>query len=394
MEEKKKFLIPILGGMAFLANGDNYAAAPLILNIAQDLELSVQTAAYSVTAYMLAFGLFTLLFGPASDRYGKVKIINIAALGTALFSILGGFAFNFQSLVLFRAVNGAFAAGIFPVTMALVGQSFGAEGRHKALGKVMGLMFLGGATATAIGGILSYFGSWRIVYIVYGVAELIVALVMLRFLERDKGIIDHLNFIKVYAHPFRHHRFMRLVGLIFLVGFAVFGSFTYSGKLLQELTGYTVLQVGLVLSFFGIGTVAGGRIAPRLKQLLKHGFLVAAGFIGFAALLSLSAMENIVILSISLFLFGVAFIFLQSTLISTAQAKLPAMRGTAMSLASFNMFVGGAAGTAFNGYIMVRLGIPRVFLIASFAILTVGLLGALFVARFEMRQKAEREQTG
>ena len=58
---KKEKMILVLGLMAFLANGDNYAAAPLIINIAQDLNLTISTAAISVTAYMLAFGAFTLL---------------------------------------------------------------------------------------------------------------------------------------------------------------------------------------------------------------------------------------------------------------------------------------------------------------------------------------------
>ena len=35
--------------------------------------------------------------------------------------------------------------------------------------------------------------------------------------------------------------------------------------------------------------------------------------------------------------------------------KIPAMRGTAMSLASFNMFVGGAVGTMVNGRIMANV---------------------------------------
>jgi MFS family permease len=188
---KKNKMILILGTMAFLANGDNYAAAPLIINIANDLNLTISVAAMSVTAYMLSFGVFTLIFGPLSDRYGKVKIINIAALGTAIFSMLGALSFNLPSLIFFRAMNGAFAAGIFPVTMALVGQIFDNENRHKALGKVMGLMFLGGATATAIGGALAYFGSWRLVYVIYGIAELILAIVMFKTLELDQPIIKN-----------------------------------------------------------------------------------------------------------------------------------------------------------------------------------------------------------
>jgi len=274
---KKNKLILILGIMSFLANGDNYAAAPLIINIASDLNLTLSVAAMSVTAYMLSFGIFTLIFGPLSDRYGKVKIINIAALGTAIFSMLGALSFNLPSLIFFRAMNGAFAAGIFPVTMALVGQSFDDANRHKALGKVMGLMFLGGATATAVGGILAYFGSWRLVYLIYGVGELVLAIIMLKVLERDVPVVTKLSFVEAYKEPLTNFRFMLLVTTVFFVGFSVYGSFTYSGKLIQEVTGFNILVVGLVLSLFGVGTVVGGRIAPLLKKRLNNKFLILAG---------------------------------------------------------------------------------------------------------------------
>lgn len=373
-------MILLLGLMAFLANGDNYAAAPLLLNIATDLNLSVETAAISVTAYMLAFGAFTLLFGPLSDRFGKVRVINIAAVGTAIFSILGGFAYNLTSLIFFRAVNGAFAAGIFPVTMALVGQSFDDSNRHKALGKVMGMMFLGAATATVIGGALAFFGSWRLVYIVYGVGELILALLMLKMLEKDKPVVDQLNFVTAYKEPLSNIKFMRLVLTIFLVGFSVFGSFTYSGKLIQGITGYSVLGVGLILSLFGIGTVLGGRIAPKIKQKTGSRYFILTGVMGSAALLALATSTNIFVLAVGLFFFGVAFIFFQSTLVATAQGILPRMKGTAMSMASLNMFVGGAVGTSLNAKIIGSLGISRVYLIAAALLLAVGILTTVFMS--------------
>lgn len=390
MNNKQNKLIILLGLMAFLANGDNYAAAPLLINIAKDLNLTIETAAISVTAYMLAFGAFTLVFGPLSDRFGKVKIINIAAIGTAIFSILGGFAFNLPSLIFFRAVNGAFGAGIFPVTMALVGQSFDNENRHKALGKVMGLMFLGGATATAIGGALAYFGSWRLVYIVYGVGEFILALFMLKMLDRDMPVVNKLNYISAYKEPLSNFRFMRLVITIFFVGASVFGTFTYSGKLLQELTGYTVLGVGLILSFFGVGTVIGGRIAPKVKKKTGALYFIIAGIIGFCALFALSTSNNIIILSAGLFLFGVSFIFLQSTLVSAAQEMLPKMKGTAMSLASFNMFVGGAIGTSVNAKIIGAVGVSKIYLVAAFLILAVGLFTSLFLRNVGKAKESRR----
>jgi predicted MFS family arabinose efflux permease len=385
--KNKNSLILILGLMAFLANGDNYAAAPLIINISKELNISISTAAISVTAYMLSFGVFTLIFGPLSDRFGKVKIINIAAMGTSIFSILGAFSFNLPSLIFFRAMNGAFGAGIFPVTMALVGQSFDNNNRQKALGKVMGLMFLGSATATAIGGALSYFGSWRLVYMVYGVGELVLSIIMLKILERDKPVVDKLNFVEAYKVPFTNFSFIKTAMLIFFLGFSVFGSFTYTGNLIQENTGFNILVVGLILSLFGIGTVIGGRLAPILRKFLNNKFLIIAGIIGGISLYSISASQIVWILSAGLLGFGIAFIFMQSTLITTAQEMLPKMRGTAMSITSFCMFVGGAVGTNLNGNIMEAYGASRIYFNTAFVFLFVGILAAYLLARYEANKK-------
>lgn len=386
MKNKNKMIL-LLGLMAFLANGDNYAAAPLLLNIAKDLNLNVETAAMSVTAYMLAFGALTLLFGPLADRFGKVRVINTAAMGTAIFSILGGFAFSLPSLIFLRAMNGAFAAGIFPVTMALVGQSFDDENRQKVLGKVMGMMFLGGATATAIGGALAYFGSWRLVYIIYGVGELVLALLMMKMLERDTPVVAKLNYVSAYREPLGNFKFMRVVLTIFFIGFSVFGTFTYSGKLLQEITGYQVLGVGLILSLFGVGTVLGGRIAPKIKQKTGTLYFILAGVMGFLTLYALSASKNILILSLGLFFFGVSFIFLQPTLVAAAQGIMPRAKGTAMSMASFNMFVGGAVGTGINAKIIGSFGISKIYLAASVVLLIVGFATSNF-----LRVKSENTQ--
>lgn len=119
-KERNKMIL-ILGIMAFFANGDNYAVSPLLGSIATDLNISLSQAAMSVTAYMLTFGVFTIIIGPLGDKYGKTRVINIASFGTAIFSMLGAFAFSLPSLIFLRAMNGAFGAGIFPVTMALVG---------------------------------------------------------------------------------------------------------------------------------------------------------------------------------------------------------------------------------------------------------------------------------
>jgi len=377
--KKLKKMVFILGFMAFWANGDNYAVAPLLIDIAKDLNIEIGKAALSVTAYMLSFGFFTILFGPLGDRYGKTRIINIAAFGTAIFSMLGAFAANLPYLIIVRAVNGAFGAGIFPVTMALVGESFDNAQRQNVIGKVMGMMFLGGASATAIGGALAYFGSWRFVYFIYGLAELVLAFTMLKTLEKSEPKIEKLNFTKVYTQALSNKELLTIVSIIFFMGFSIFGSFTYSGKFVQSITNYNILIVGLILSLFGIGTVIGGRKAGLVRKSLGNNFLIFAGVLGGISLILLSLTKSAALIACALFGFGVSFVFLQSTLVTTAQEKMPKLRGTAMSLASFNMFVGGGIGTFINGKVLNTFGIEKIYLLASVILFFVGILANLSI---------------
>jgi predicted MFS family arabinose efflux permease len=389
MDEKQlKKTVFILGFMAFWVNGDSYAAAPLLIDIARDLQIEISRAGLSVTAYMLAFGLLTIVFGPLGDRYGKTTVVKTVAFGTAIFSILGAFAQNLPTLIAIRALNGIFAAGILPVSIALVGESTEMSQRHNMIGRVMGMMFLGGVVATTIGGLLTYFGSWRLVYGVYGIAELLLALTMLKVLERSPSKIAKLQFTKVYKEALSNPGVVGTVSMMFFVGFSVLGSFTYSGKFIQSITNYNVLFVGLILSLFGIGTIMGGRQAGAIRSRLGKKFFLVVGMLGAVALGSLVWTQSIVVIAIALFVFGLSFILFQSTLIATAQEKLPQLRGTVMSLASFNMVTGAAIGTLVNGQVLKYYGIEKIYLVSCVLFLTVGIL-----AHATISQKKEFRET-
>jgi len=369
----KKLLI-LLGTIAFLVQGDNYAAAPLIVSIAKDLNLSISSAALSISAYMIPFGIFTLVFGPLADRFGKAKILNMAAFCTAIFSILCAFSFDLISLSILRGINGAFAAAVLPVAVSLVGDSFEDSKRQNALGAVIGMMFFGGAVSPGIGGLVSYYGSWRILYFIYGIAEFIVALIMIKRLERNPGVISSLNFLEVYKKSFSNKNLIKVVSILFFLGFSVFGSFMFSGKFIQDTLNYNILIVGALLSLFGLATAIGGRKAGTLRQRFGNNLLIYAGIIGVISWSSIVLWKNPLLISLSLIGFGFAFILLQSTIIQTAQQLMPNQRGTVMSLASFNMFIGGGIGTLINGRILSSFGFVPIFIIASTIIFVVGLV--------------------
>ncbi len=374
-QTNRKAILFLLGFMGFWVMGDNYAAAPLLVNIAADFGLDIGTAALTVPAYMIPFGLFTFIFGPLGDKYGKEKIISLAAFGTAIFSSLGAVAFNIESLAVIRALNGIFAAAILPVTISLIGSLFTeTKSRLNAIGSVMGVYFLGAAAATAIGGGLSYLGSWRLVYLIYGLAELFIAIAMIKYFAFAGGNPGAPGVFKAYSGILGKTSLVKTVMLMFLGGFGVFGSFTYLGDFLAEQTGYNILIVGFILTLFGLAAYFGGRVVGNLKQKFGRILLMIVGILGFIAWSPMGFWPGLTYVFIALPVFGMAFVTLQSSIVGSAQQQLPGQRGMVMSLASFNMFFGGGIGVFVNRILLNTWGYHIVFLVAGLAFMTAGLL--------------------
>jgi predicted MFS family arabinose efflux permease len=371
----------LLGVLAFWANGDNYAAAPLLVEIASDFGVGIGTAALSVTSYMLFFGLLTIIFGPLGDRFGRSRILKAAAFGSAAFSMLSALVWDLPSLIAVRAFNGAFSAGIMPLAVAYAGETAAPGEQHQRIGKVMGMMFLGGAMATAIGGAVSQFGSWKDLYFLYGAAELLTAL-PLAFLLRDAAVGGEPSgqaggMAASYKDVFANSLLVKTIGLLFFIGFATMGAFAYLGKYVQEGTGMSILLVGTTLSAYGIGTLLGGRIAARIKAAIGDRIFLAAGLAGGAALVALGLAVPWPPLAVpALFVYGLAFVCIQSSIVSSAQAMLPSRRGAVMSAASFTMVVSGALGTYVNGRVIAATGFAPLFVAAGACFVIAGIAAA------------------
>jgi predicted MFS family arabinose efflux permease len=204
---------------------------------------------------------------------------------------------------------------------------------------------------------------------------------MLRVLARQPGTVARLDFRTAYQTAFANPALLKTVSILFLVGAAVFGSFTYAGQFVENRTGYNILLVGLILTSFGVATIVGGRKAGALRQKLGNKLLLLAGVVACGSWALMGAWHSPVLLCVSLAGFGLGFIMIQPTLIVTAQQLMPTRRGTVMSLASFNMFVGGGIGTFVNGKILDRWGFEPVFVVAAALILLAGIMAAALLGK-------------
>ena len=93
----------------------------LLPKLVEEFTISLGKASQVISVFAIAYGLAQLLFGPLGDRFGKYRVIAWAALACASTAMLCALAPGFAALRVARALAGATAAAVIPLSMAWIG---------------------------------------------------------------------------------------------------------------------------------------------------------------------------------------------------------------------------------------------------------------------------------
>lgn len=164
-----------------------------------DFAIGADRATWTITIFILTYTVSMPILGKLSDVFGR-RLVFI--LGTGIFAIgtaACALAPSFEALVAARAVQGLGGGGLFPIALAVVGNSFPRSRQGTALGAVTAMY--GVATVLGIiiaGPILDNLG-WRWLFGVIAplaVITLGLALTLPRDGQRDvKPAVDYLGAI-------------------------------------------------------------------------------------------------------------------------------------------------------------------------------------------------------
>ena len=147
----------------------------LIPRLAEVFGTDTGTVGLAVPAYLLPYGLATLIWGPLSDRIGRRAVI-LTSLG--LFTVLtaataaGSTATAF---VLLRLATGLGASGIVPIALALIADLVAFERRGRALGWLFGAMASGIAVGSTAGALAEPVIGWPGLFLVVAALGAVVA---------------------------------------------------------------------------------------------------------------------------------------------------------------------------------------------------------------------------
>lgn len=321
--------------MQFLDTSVVYVSMPYMQG---SLNASGDQITWVATSYIIASAMALPLMGHLANRHGHKPVFLNCVAGFTLASVCCGASQSLESIVLFRALQGACGAGIIPTILAVILDSYEGRERARMMAIYGALSMIGPIAGPIVGGYLTDAMSWRwIFYINAPFGLLVLVIVNLLFhkpprkdvtrrfdalgtlilaltlgvaqLAFDRGnerdwfesaeivaesaiagiglymFVVHMFTTRVCVVPreVMRDRLFVLSALISTLGLALqLATITLIPPYLQSLSGYSVLQVGMTFVPRGVGAICsawvGAKLMSRidLRWLLLFGWLVSA----------------------------------------------------------------------------------------------------------------------
>jgi EmrB/QacA subfamily drug resistance transporter len=143
---------------------DTLVVSTALSTIRTDLNASVEELEWTVNAYNLSFAVLLMTASALGDRFGRRRLF---AAGLVLFAVASAacaLAPSAGLLILARSVQGAGAAFVMPLALALVGAAFPPERRGSAMGALQGLTGLAVASGPVVGGAVAQGVAWQWIF--------------------------------------------------------------------------------------------------------------------------------------------------------------------------------------------------------------------------------------
>jgi predicted MFS family arabinose efflux permease len=387
---QRERLLRVLALATFIIFFQGYMVAPIIPLLSSELRSPEQVTGLIVPAYLIPYGISTVVYGLIADRIGIHRVMFASLVAFSVLTLLTVTARDTEQLMLFRIATGIGASGVVPLGLALVGRLYPYEQRGRALGWLFGAMAGGMAFGSPLGAMLAPLIDWRGLFVV--VAAVAFALVPILYLRcrfiaavqpMPSSLRDVAAGYKELLHSFRG---VRTYAYVLVNSMFHSGVFTWLGLFLERKHGLGPAAVGVALLGYGVpGFLLGpfiGRVADRWgrARLIPIGLLLGSGAAAALALNPPAALAPVVAIILSL-----GYDMTQPLFGGIITALGGKRAGQAMGLNVFFLFVGFGLGSLGFGTLLGFGFVPAFLLFASVELILGLLAFALFRSELPAR---------
>jgi MFS family permease len=327
------------------------------------------------TVFVLIYAAVGVPLGRWADRGLRTKVLSVCVAIWSLFTAASGMAWNYWSLFVARMGVGIGEAGCSPAGNSLIGDLYPANRRARAtsifmLGLPIGIFLsnlLSGLIAEKFTPIVGAENSWKVPFWIATIPGLILAGLALKIVEPKRGASEAFQISDQSRAGSPYSRVLSIPTMWWIIVSGALHNFNayavnafmpaymgrYHGLNLQQantIAAFTLGAVGVV------GLLGGGALADWVRKKSPRGrMLLGATALFVLTPLTYLALNRpkgdittfVILMGTGWMLFYVYYVTVYPTVQDVVE---PSLRGTAMALYFFAMYVlGGAFGTTILG---------------------------------------------
>ncbi|MDP9362575.1 MAG: MFS transporter [Acidobacteriota bacterium] len=312
------------------------------------------------TAFTLLYALVGIPLGRLSDRTSRRRILGMAVVFWSLLTSLSALTRNYWQMFATRLGVGVGEAACAPAATSLIGDLYPPARRARAMSIFMLGLPIGVAASYLMSSFVAHAWGWRAAFFVAGIPGVFCAIAAMFIDEPARGMAETQTVVPPprEGSPWRVLLSIPTMWWLILSGalhnFNMYALGSFLAPLLMRYHGATLRQAGLMsMVIYGLsgipGLLIGGALADRLSLKRKNGRLLVGAFsILLSAPLLALALSRPAHDTVSFMLLAGAGCMTMYVYYSSVYATLhdvvgPSLRGTAMALYFFAMYVLGAS---------------------------------------------------
>ena len=324
--------------------------------MAQEFSISNSQIQSTLALFLFSMGLGQILIGPLVDRFGRKPVALFGVILYGLSSLLAAVAFEFNTLLLARILQGLAACSTSIVAFSAVRDCFTAKESAKIYSYLNGAICVIPALAPSLGGLLAMQFGWRSNFIFMTLFSIVMLLIVsFRFSEtKPEHTVSHgrlynlQRFLPILKEP--HFLFYSISCMSAMAAILCYVS--YSPIWLIGQLGLSELGFSALFGFNALINIIACFAAPIINKRLGNHLTVKLAFSLFITtallteLLHNTALSNFIApeyaFMMPMILLCVGFALLLGPATSMALAAFGSRAGTATALLGFIQMSGAA----------------------------------------------------
>jgi DHA1 family bicyclomycin/chloramphenicol resistance-like MFS transporter len=367
-----RLVLALLVGASSLGLAATSIYLPSIPDMARDFRVPPSYVQNTLTVYLAAFALSTLVIGSLSDRWGRRRLL---IGGTALFalaSLVAASAPGIATFMVARVLQAVGACAGMALARAIARDLFDAYETARSLAAISAAITVTPIVAPLVGGYMHVWFGWRSEFVLLSAIALGLTWLLVRYLpETNRELQTQHALVRGLAQGARTLlRERRFVGFVLVIGgssSSLYAFMTAASLLLIDLKSVPPEQFGRDMMLGPIGYILGAIVTSRFVMRVGPLPLIATG--GVCLLTATTALFALPLLSprpaMLLIPFLVAGLGMGLCVPNGNAGALnirPQLAGTAAGLAGFLQTTVSACATATVASMVLENAMPIAWL--------------------------------